>query len=151
MLERPLPSNMPAQPNNNTPNSKRYYRPELDVLRFFAFLCVFCFHWMDYVAVDAKAQRFQYAIGTAGAFGVPVFSVLSSFLIVELLLRERQQKTGDVHIKSFYIMTVYFVFGRSTLMSSMDLPLWATSCRTSAPKGDGSWLAFNLVCWKLVH
>jgi peptidoglycan/LPS O-acetylase OafA/YrhL len=134
---------MTAEANNsNTPNSKRYYRPELDVLRFFAFLCVFCFHRMDYVSVDAKAQPFQYAIGTAGAFGVPVFFLLSSFLIVELLLRERQQ-TGEIHIKSFYVRRIlriwplYFAVFYGLVALGHFLP-------NVGPKGYGSWLAFSL-------
>ena len=52
----------------------RYYRPELDALRFFAFLCVFSFHHMDYVSTDPVRDPWRYNISTIGAFGVPVFS-----------------------------------------------------------------------------
>lgn len=134
---------MPAAPNNSkAPNSRRYYRPELDCLRFFAFIFVFCFHRMDYVSVDAKAQPLQYAIGTAGAFGVPVFFLLSSFLIVELLLRERQQ-TGDIHVKSFYVRRIlriwplYFAVFYGLVALGHFLP-------NVGPKGYGSWVAFSL-------
>src|SRR5437588_7450466 len=54
----------------------RYYRPELDVLRCFAFLMVFASHT---VPVSTAA---------GGAFGVDLFFTLSSFLITTLLLRE---------------------------------------------------------------
>ena len=63
-----------------------YYRPELDALRFFAFLCVFSFHRMDYVPTDPVLHPWLYRIGNVGPFGVPVFFLLSAFLITELLL-----------------------------------------------------------------
>ncbi len=132
-------------------SGKRYYRPELDALRFFAFLCVFAFHRMDYVAVDPASQPLAYAIGTAGAFGVPIFFLLSSFLIVELLLREREQ-TGSIHIKSFYVRRIlriwplYFAafFGLAAL--GHYLP-------GVGPKTYSSWLAFLLFAgnWYIVR
>ena len=45
------------------------------------------------------------AILGAGSFGVPVFFLLSSFLITELLLRERRN-TSTVRIKAFYLRRV---------------------------------------------
>jgi peptidoglycan/LPS O-acetylase OafA/YrhL len=96
-----------------------YYRPELDALRFFAFLCVFAFHRMDYVPPNSV---WAFRIGTIGAFGVPVFFLLSAFLITELLWRERE-RTGRVHVGAFYmrrilrIWPLYFVafFGLALL------------------------------------
>ena len=84
---------------------KRYYRPELDALRFFAFLAVFAFHRMDYVPTDPVRDRWVYRVGTVGAFGVPVFFLLSAFLITELLLRERTG-TGAIHVRSFYLRRI---------------------------------------------
>jgi peptidoglycan/LPS O-acetylase OafA/YrhL len=83
----------------------RYYRPELDALRFIAFLCVFCFHRMDYVALDAARHPWFFAFSTVGAFGVPVFFLLSAFLITELLMRERDL-TDTIHVRSFYMRRV---------------------------------------------
>ncbi len=132
-------------------SSNRFYRPELDALRFFAFLCVFAFHRMDYVPVNPATQPWAYAIGTAGAFGVPIFFLLSSFLIVELLLREREQ-TGSVHIQSFYVRRIlriwplYFAafFGLAAL--GHYLP-------KVGPKTYSSWLAFLLFAgnWYIVR
>ncbi len=132
-------------------SGKRFYRPELDALRFFAFLCVFAFHRMDYVAVDPSAQPMAYAIGTAGAFGVPIFFLLSSFLIVELLLREREQ-TGSVHIKSFYVRRIlriwplYFAAFFGLVALGHYLP-------NVGPKTYSSWLAFLLFAgnWYIVR
>ncbi len=89
---------------NKKPITKgsRYYRPELDALRFFAFFCVFWSHRIDYVETDSVwLGRF----GRMCSFGVPVFFLLSAFLITELLLRERED-TGQVHIRAFYMRRI---------------------------------------------
>lgn len=67
----------------------RFYRPELDGLRFFAFLSVFCAH--AFLPVSANVP--QNPITNSGNFGVCLFFLLSSYLITELLLRERR-RTG---------------------------------------------------------
>jgi len=88
----------------------RYYRPELDVLRFFAFFLVFLSHT---VPGDAPFWIVSFAAG--GAFGVDLFFALSSFLITTLLLRERDAG-GTVDVTAFYmrrilrIWPLYFVF-----------------------------------------
>jgi peptidoglycan/LPS O-acetylase OafA/YrhL len=88
-----------------------FYRPELDVLRFCAAFAVFLFHalrnanfWIAHgtprlVAVPAVT------VISAGRFGVDLFFVLSSFLITELLLREREA-TGFIDVGAFYIRRV---------------------------------------------
>jgi peptidoglycan/LPS O-acetylase OafA/YrhL len=84
---------------------KRYYRPELDALRFCAFLSVFLFHGMEYYIPDAFSHMETYHLAWAGQWGVPMFFLLSAFLIVELLLRE-SDGTGTVHLKAFYIRRI---------------------------------------------
>ena len=115
--------------NNNSvgPSSRQaadsFYRPELDVLRFWCFLLVFLHHGLPRVR-DTVASAFV----DMGAFGMPVFFLLSSFLITELLLREINS-TGTVQIPSFYVRRVLriwplyftffafcFVMGRAHLM-----------------------------------
>ncbi len=93
------------QASKTSPEAIRNYRPELDTLRFFAFFSVFLFHRMDYVATDPVRDRLGFCIGTIGAFGVPVFFLLSAFLITDLLLRE-QQRTGSVHVPAFYMRRI---------------------------------------------
>jgi peptidoglycan/LPS O-acetylase OafA/YrhL len=92
--------------------SGRYYHPELDALRFLAFLLVFLTH------VGPDFGRFHpsmFAISFAGAFGVPLFFTLSSFLITELLLRERE-RTAGISVRAFLIRRIlriwplYFTF-----------------------------------------
>jgi peptidoglycan/LPS O-acetylase OafA/YrhL len=105
----------------STSTSEHYYRPELDALRFFAFLSVFLFHGLPGIAIPKHygwswpavwiATNLKYA----GRFGVCLFFVLSSFLITELLMRERSS-TGTVHVPAFYVRRIlriwplYFVF-----------------------------------------
>ena len=98
-----------------------FYRPELDVLRFFAFLSVFLYHGLPafdlarHSGLVARLALYETRIRDAGRSGVCLFFLLSAYLITELLLRE-QRSTGDVHVKSFYsrrilrIWPLYFAF-----------------------------------------
>jgi peptidoglycan/LPS O-acetylase OafA/YrhL len=81
------------------------YRPELDALRFFAFLSVFSFHRLDYVPTDPVRDLWLFRLGSIGSLGVPVFFLLSAFLITDLLLRERTL-TGRIDIRSFYMRRI---------------------------------------------
>ena len=89
---------------------KKFYHPELDVLRFVAFLLVFFDHGSGSFH-SALATR----IGEALRCGLQLFFILSSYLISELLLRERE-RTGTVHIQAFFVRRVlriwplYFAF-----------------------------------------
>jgi peptidoglycan/LPS O-acetylase OafA/YrhL len=78
--------------------AKRYYRPELDALRFFAFACVFCDH------LPIKALWFR-PMRESGAFGLCIFFMLSAYLIITILLREKDT-TGTVNWKNFAIRRV---------------------------------------------
>jgi peptidoglycan/LPS O-acetylase OafA/YrhL len=99
--------------NNKNPDggsasaAQRFYRPELDCLRFFAFLAVFLYHTFAHEA-DYYAARhipfgaFLASAARAGSFGVDLFFLLSAYLITELLFREKEE-FGTVHLKSFYV------------------------------------------------
>ena len=102
--------------------SRRFYHPELDILRFFAFLLVFCHHalphWTSEYArlpIPLWVAKVVAGLAATGAFGVDIFFVLSSYLITELLLREKSL-LGEVDVKSFYarrvlrIWPLYFGF-----------------------------------------
>jgi peptidoglycan/LPS O-acetylase OafA/YrhL len=99
-------------PNSTMPLDKDappFYRPELDGLRFVAFFCVFISHAFSDDASRYLAQGvpwpFAYVISQlvhVGRFGVPLFFVLSSYLITELLIREHR-KTGTIDVKRFYL------------------------------------------------
>lgn len=80
----------------------RYDRPELDLLRFLAFVGVFGFHYIDYAPFDHGSHPIFMGFCTIGAFGVSIFFLLSAFLITELLMRERA-RTGRIAVKAFFI------------------------------------------------
>ena len=83
----------------------RYYRPELDVLRFIAFMFVFFTHRNDLSPVDPLKHPWLYNLSLIGVYGVPIFFMLSAFLITELLQRE-QERTGTIHVRSFYVRRI---------------------------------------------
>ncbi|MGH9654901.1 MAG: acyltransferase family protein [Bryobacteraceae bacterium] len=84
----------------------RFYRPELDVLRFFAFLLVFESHAFEHVPTLNLHS---------GGYGVDLFFALSSYLITTLLLKEHAE-TGAINAGKFYfrrglrIWPLYFFF-----------------------------------------
>jgi peptidoglycan/LPS O-acetylase OafA/YrhL len=89
----------------------RFYRPELDVLRFFAFLSVFFCHLLpaeppaQVHGLSSVIWNSVLAIKDAGNFGVCIFFLLSSYLITELLRRESVQ-TNATHLRSFYMRRI---------------------------------------------
>jgi peptidoglycan/LPS O-acetylase OafA/YrhL len=84
---------------------RAFYLPELDGLRFFAFLAVFTWHfasqWVDMTKLTTLAKV---GVGSLwiGNYGVDLFFTLSAYLITELLMRERQM-CGVIDVRSFYI------------------------------------------------
>ncbi len=82
-----------------------FYRPELDVLRFFAFLLVFIHHSFPAPEGGGIARHLLRAIGQGSALGVPLFFLLSAYLITELLFREKRL-TQTITIRDFYVRRV---------------------------------------------
>ena len=87
-----------------------FYQPELDSLRFVAFLSVFFYHCAPgkpgfYKGWPHAIVSVIGAALTAGQFGVQVFFVLSAYLITNLLLREKE-RTGALDTRSFYIRRI---------------------------------------------
>ena len=131
---------------------KRYYRPELDVLRFIAFMIVFIVHRMDFIPIDPAQHYWLYNICLLGDFGVPVFFLLSAFLITELLFRESDE-TGKIQVKSFYIRRIlriwplYFLVFFGLVLLERFLPYVSA-------KNPLSWLAFSFFAgnwWICLH
>src|SRR5260370_30806042 len=93
--------------SNQRSTSTRFYRPELDVLRFFAFLMVFFAHvWPPRATAIVTRLGVPWSVIhgfiNAGALGVFVFFMLSSYLITELLIRE-EAKTVIIHMKPYFL------------------------------------------------
>jgi peptidoglycan/LPS O-acetylase OafA/YrhL len=104
-------TDQPARAERDSRQGTAFYRPELDVLRFFAFLCVFLTHGVR-VNLKGGVLAHHRALGlavsflnSAGSYGLPLFFFLSSFLITTLLLLEKGE-TGRIHLRSFYIRRV---------------------------------------------
>jgi peptidoglycan/LPS O-acetylase OafA/YrhL len=89
----------------------RYYRPELDVLRFIAFFSVFLAHASSSIyRFDLKGAA-QKIVGVlvSGQFGMQIFFLLSAFLIGDLLLTEKD-RTGSVSVRDFYIRRAFRIW-----------------------------------------
>jgi len=88
-----------------------FYRPELDVLRFFAFFAVFLYHFTrpTDLYVQHGVPRIIAVLGNGliqgGVFGVDLFFVLSAYLITELLLREKDE-CGSLDVRGFYLRRI---------------------------------------------
>jgi peptidoglycan/LPS O-acetylase OafA/YrhL len=111
----------------------RFYLPELDSLRFFAFLAVFVWHvnpipgWAIAAPHKNFIETLAIAVWQAGEFGVDLFFTLSAFLITELLMREKLQ-FGSIDIRSFYVRRIlriwplYFGFLAALFLALAILP-----------------------------
>jgi peptidoglycan/LPS O-acetylase OafA/YrhL len=90
-----------------------FYRPELDLLRFGAFLLVFLHHALPHASADYRMAgpaagilaMTLAGVSRAGALGVDLFFALSAYLITEMLLRE-QRSRGALDIRAFYIRRI---------------------------------------------
>ena len=105
----------------------RFYHPEIDVLRFFAFFAVFVHHALPEGAKEYSGRiapelgswiaTTVYGLG----FGVDLFFALSAYLITELLLRE-YHRAQQIDVRAFYIRRtlriwpLYFLFLTFTLL-----------------------------------
>jgi peptidoglycan/LPS O-acetylase OafA/YrhL len=101
-----------APPSDNpAPSTPRIYRPELDVLRFFAFFCVYLHHTLNPGTTGGLARHFPLVapwypvIQQSLGLGLCLFFFLSSYLITSLLRIERA-RTGTVNLKKFYLRRI---------------------------------------------
>lgn len=107
----------------------RFYRPELDGLRFFAFFLVFLQHlpmaegfyvgpWSVFVNSFEK-------IHLRGWMGVDLFLCLSSYLIAKLLFLEWKM-TGQISAKHFFLRRIFRIwplYFLACLLSFLIFPL----------------------------
>jgi len=120
----------------------RFYCPELDMLRFFAFFAVFLHHLVPASisfysgrGISTGVANWLAALVGAGQFGVDLFFVLSSYLITEILFRE-YEKRSTIDIKAFYIRRalriwpLYFFF---LLVAIFLVPVYLPNERVNYP------------------
>ena len=83
---------------------QRIYFPELDGLRFFAFLLIFIHHDILFLKIP-----YLKILSTNGWIGVYLFFSLSAFLLTKLLIAE-YDKTGTISFKKFYIRRIFRIW-----------------------------------------
>src|SRR6267154_5717074 len=91
------------QPDADISSGSRFYLPELDGLRFFAFLAVFLSHVAVFSngANETKPAIIQ-IFNMVGRFGVDLFFALSAYLLTVLMIREKD-KFGRLDVRAFYM------------------------------------------------
>ena len=125
----------PTPPFAREVHAGRFYRPELDALRFFAFLGVFVFHaaprTLEFYAAAGYPRwltNLLISVFGAGAYGVDLFFALSAYLITSLMLCERAT-TGSFDLRSFYVRRIlriwplYLAFVAFAALA----PLWTSA------------------------
>jgi peptidoglycan/LPS O-acetylase OafA/YrhL len=116
---------------------RRFYRPELDGLRFYAFLGVFVFHSLPsqpafYHGLHLPLPSLWGAVVKSGASGVDLFFALSAFLITSLLLRERHE-TGGISLRLFYIRRILRIWPLYFLVVALGVVLAHTMANQPLP------------------
>jgi len=87
----------------------RSYHPELDVLRWFGFLLVFCHHSLPHdpkfytdMGIGSFFAKLIAGWGAMGAMGVDLFFLLSAYLVTTSFLIERE-RTRSIDARAFYV------------------------------------------------
>ena len=116
---------------------RRFYQPELDGLRFYAFLGVFVCHSLPFEG--AFYRRFHLpmpwlwgAVAKSGAAGVDLFFALSAFLITSILLREREETDG-ISLRHFYLRRVLRIWPLYFLLIALGVVLAHTMAAQRLP------------------
>ena len=98
---------------------KRIYFPELDGLRFFAFLLVFVHHHPLFTKIPYLSFLHNY-----GWIGVDLFFTLSAFLFTKLLIAEFH-KTKTISFKKFYIRRIFRIWPVYFLLVIFSIVLYS--------------------------
>lgn len=131
----------------------RFYLPQLDGLRFFAFLLVFFSHFQwapPNLARVPVVGRVLIELHRHGGLGVDLFLVLSAYLITTLLLLEHQ-KLGRISLKFFYIRRTlriwplyFFILALSVLLLPLIQGTFSTPEHQDVLKTHGLFSTFFL-------
>ncbi len=108
-------------------NGQRFYHPELDGLRFIAFLLVFIHNVPIITSNHLLNTLHEY-----GWIGVDLFFCLSGFLITKLLIIE-SQKFNEINIRNFYVRRIlriwplYFLYTAIAIYYILQIVGWDTT------------------------
>jgi peptidoglycan/LPS O-acetylase OafA/YrhL len=124
-------------PTATAPSGRRFYQPELDGLRFYAFLGVFVCHTLPFEPAFYRRMHLPMpwlwgSISKSGAAGVDLFFALSAFLITSILLRE-QQETGGISLRNFYLRRILRIWPLYFLVVALGVVLAHTVAGQSLP------------------
>ncbi len=116
-------SDAPAGGAENLPQEKprRFYVPQLDGLRFLAFLLVFIHHsprWSQLLPPSWLPRKALVFVEGFGWFGVDLFLVLSAFLITSLLLLE-YERHRSISLRGFYMRRILRIWPLYYLMCTL--------------------------------
>ncbi len=106
------------------------YFGALDILRFFAFLCVFISHIFVFSTFQPSGEVLSFLVTylfTQGNLGVTFFFVLSGFLITYLLLGEKNKNT-TVSVPKFYmrrVLRIWPVYFMVVIVGFFCIPFFA--------------------------
>jgi peptidoglycan/LPS O-acetylase OafA/YrhL len=97
----------PRPPSSPPETTERIYFPELDGMRFIAFMMVYLFHGgvPQGIMAGLIGSRAALALRENGGFGVQLFFILSGYLIATLLLRE-EARYGRIALRAFWIRRI---------------------------------------------
>jgi peptidoglycan/LPS O-acetylase OafA/YrhL len=90
-----------------TQKDERFYFPELDGMRFIAFMMVYLFHGGVPPGLFARlvGSRVAAVFRDNGGYGVQLFFILSGYLITALLLRE-EDRYGRIALRAFWVRRI---------------------------------------------
>jgi peptidoglycan/LPS O-acetylase OafA/YrhL len=116
---------------------RHFYQPELDGLRFYAFLGVFICHTLPFDGAFYRRLHLPIpwlwgAIAKSGAAGVDLFFALSAFLITSILLRE-QEESGGISLRRFYLRRILRIWPLYFLLIAVGVVLAHTMAKQSLP------------------
>ena len=106
LVETP-PVAVTPSPTSPPEAAERIYFPELDGLRFIAFMMVYLFHGGIPQGIVSRliGRQAAWALRENGGFGVQLFFILSGYLIATLLLRE-EARFGRISLRAFWIRRI---------------------------------------------
>jgi peptidoglycan/LPS O-acetylase OafA/YrhL len=107
-MNEPAIAEAEATPSPASPETdERIYFPELDGLRFVAFMMVYLFHGGVPPGLFGRlvGSRVAMAFRSNGGYGVQLFFILSGYLITSLLLRE-EARYGRIALRAFWIRRI---------------------------------------------
>ena len=170
--------NANTSPNEMKKGLERSYFPELDSLRFFAFLMVFGFHhglpdlggWIrDILAMtidlpililfgtggigNRLGPAVDHALSRNGWIGVNLFFTLSGFIITRLLLREELQY-GRIDWSAFWvrrILRIWPLYYLIFLIGFLGLPFTDRIHGIGLSSPQMPWFGLFLGNWSMIH